>query len=80
MSRLDTYEAFVKIVVELRNGSGTVASYSVTRKASGPSAVGAQTGPADNLPAVLDTALVDALAAHRAMAAGVQNTERRRLK
>lgn len=77
MPKVEQYEAVVKIVVELRAEGRSVASYSATRTAVGPSLT--ENGK-ENLMPVLGKALADTLAAHSALAAGVQNAERRRLK
>ena len=77
MPRLEGYQAFVKVTVELRAEGTNVASYSVTRTAEGPSAT---VRGKENAEYVIEAALTDAVAAHRALAAGVQNAERRRLK
>ena len=76
MPRVEQYEALVKVTVELRAEGRSVGSYSVTRAAIGSSINAGGTGAIETI----EAALVDAVAAHRALAAGVQNAERRRLK
>ena len=77
MPKVEQYEALVKVTVELRAEGRQVASYSVTRSAQDRShtVTGKETSET-----VVEAALADASAGHRAMLAGVANAERRRLK
>lgn len=78
----EPYTAHCKITMELRNGTGMLASYSVVRTAKGDS-YGALAEQAEQLTGaikVLEAALIDCTAAQKALAHGVQNAERRRLK
>lgn len=82
MPIMETYLAEVTVSVVLKStSSGKLAEYSVTRRSEGFSAE-----PGEGLEKqrgaekVIDAALVNAVAANKALAAGVQNAERRRLK
>jgi hypothetical protein len=81
MPKTEDYIAEVTVSVRMKSTTaGVVAEYSVTRTAKGASHPirGGSTTP--DVPRVVDQAFVDATAAHRAMLAGVQNAEARRLK
>jgi hypothetical protein len=80
MPKLEDYIAEVTVSVVLKStAAGRVAEYSVTRVSKGSSApVGAGTTPA--VIPVVEQAMLDATAAHKALLAGVQNAEARRLK
>lgn len=82
MPIVDGYIAEVTVSVTLRStGVGVVAEYSVTRKAKGDSISVSET--VENMSGAaraIESATVDAVAASRGLAAGVQNIERRRLK
>lgn len=80
MPRLTTYDAEVTLTVSLRDGEKEVASYSVTCEHRGASADSGVTPPAHNMSKVVEDALAKALAAERALRAGMQNAEARRLK
>lgn len=72
----ENYIASVTVSVTLRSreqGEGVVAEYQVTRMSTGKSG-------GDGATRAVERAMVNALAAEKALRAGMQNAERRRLK
>lgn len=82
MPLTDSYVAEVTVSVRLRSTTdGVVAEYSVTRKDKGSSISPSETlATMSGAARAIEAATVDAVATSKAMAAGVQNAERRRLK
>lgn len=82
MPLLDHYKATVTVSVTLESDTigGVVSRYEVTRTNTGHSAKGGTTPPASRMSDVIEGALVDAVAAEKALRAGMGNAEVRRLK
>jgi hypothetical protein len=79
------YIAEVTVSVSLRQvrtagGEQTLTTYSVTRVAKGTTHTSAPTGKGGGATGTIERAVVDAVAAEKALRAGAQNAEARRLK